>query len=86
MIVGRLTDHEREKLTDTLERNHMGIDAKDLVHQFEGDRVLIPRISEYAGVLIVQALRGTSATMRLAPSDQIFSTEDTRDETHSSGP
>jgi hypothetical protein len=78
MIHGKLTSDEKEKIRDILRREAMGIDENDIEPQFEGDRILIPRISEYAGILFIQALRGTRTQMRLGPSDSIFSTEATR--------
>lgn len=69
LIEGELSPEEREKLVDVLSRESMGIREVDLEPQFAGNSVLIPRISEYAGVLLVQALRGTSARMRLIPTD-----------------
>ena len=68
-ITGVLTPQEKEKLMDILSRENMGIREVDLEPQFQGNRVLIPRVSEYAGVLIVQAMRGAKAEIRLAPSD-----------------
>ncbi len=78
LIEGALTLNEQLRLTDLLNRENMGIREIDLEPQFECDRVLIPRISEFAGVLLVQALRGTSAKLVFGPSDSIFSTIDTR--------
>lgn len=85
LIEGQLSVHEREKLLDLLSRENMGIREVDLEPQLESGRILIPRISEYAGVLLVQALRGTSAELKLGPSDSIFSTSDTQEENDSSG-
>jgi|GEM_PF-1802750 len=80
LITGPLTAHEKEKLLDILSRENMGIREVDLEPQLISERVLIPRISEYAGVLLVQALRGTRAKLRLGPADSIFMTEETREE------
>lgn len=80
LITGPLTAHEKEKLLDILSRENMGIREVDLEPQFISERVLIPRMSEYAGVLLVQALRGTRAKLRLGPADSIFMTEETREE------
>lgn len=80
MIEGPLKPEEREKLLDVLSRENLGIREVDLEPQFESGRVLIPRISEYAGILLVQALRNARASMRLGPSERIFATESTRDE------
>jgi hypothetical protein len=85
MITGRLTPEEREKLLDLISREKMGIRDVDLEPQFAAERVLIPRISEFAAVLIVQALRATQAELRLGPSDRIFSTADTRASERDSG-
>lgn len=76
LIDGELTPEEKEKLLDVLSRESMGIREVDLEPQFAANRVLIPRISEYAGIILVQALRGTRARMRLGPSDSIFSAQD----------
>ncbi|MGK5084108.1 hypothetical protein WDW37_12495 [Bdellovibrionota bacterium FG-1] len=79
LITGRLAPHERERLTDLISRENIGIREIDLEPQFEAGKILIPRISEYAGVMIVGALRSTQARMRLGPSDTIYATEDTQD-------
>ena len=78
LITGTLKPEEREKLLDILSRADLGIREPDLEPQLEAGRVLIPRISEFAGVQIVQALRTASVEFRLGPSDQIFATDDTR--------
>ncbi len=80
LIEGQLNEHDKTRILDLLSREQMGVREVDLEHQFTAGRVLIPRISEFAGILLVQALRGTQARMRLGPSDQIFATQDTRAE------
>ena len=77
MITGKLTSTEKEKLKEVLSREQMGFQETDLEPQLNGDKVLIPRISEYAGIVLVQALRGAQAELTLGPSDQVFSTQDT---------
>jgi len=70
MIEGELGTLEREKLLEFLGRENMGIREMDLEPQFESGRVLIPRISEYAAILIVQLLRSCDGIrMRMLPSD-----------------
>lgn len=86
LITGKLAPEEKEKLLDLISRENMGFREVDLEPQFESDRVLIPRISEFAGVLLIQALRGTRAQVRFAPSDQIFSSAETRDSENESVP
>jgi hypothetical protein len=76
LIEGELTPEEKEKLLDVLSRENMGFREVDLEPQLAGNRILIPRISEYAGIVLVQALRGTRAKMRLGPSETIFSAQD----------
>jgi hypothetical protein len=76
LIEGELTPEEKEKLLDVLSREHMGFREVDLEPQLAGNRILIPRISEYAGILLVQSLRSTRAKMRLGPSETIFSAQD----------
>ncbi len=78
LIHGFLLPEEKEKLLDLLSRENMGIREIDLEPQLTGDRILIPRISEYAAILIVQALRGIRGEIKVGPSDTIFSTIDTR--------
>lgn len=67
-IEGHLTDFDKAKLLDLITREDYGIREIDLEPQFAAGRILIPRISEYAGVLAVQALRGTSAQISLSPA------------------
>lgn len=72
VIEGAIRGHEREALLQILSRENLGIREVELEPQFAAGHILIPRISEYAGVLIVQALRNTTAKMRLGPSERIF--------------
>lgn len=80
MIIGPLTAHEKAKLLDLISSEDFGIRELELEPQLAAGRVLLPRISEYAGIRIIQALRSTQAKIRFGPSDAIFSTEDTREE------
>ncbi|MBI4925554.1 MAG: hypothetical protein HY843_06475, partial [Bdellovibrio sp.] len=67
VIEGKLTLSEKGKIIDLIEKHKIGIEKKDLEFQLDSGRVLIPRISEYAGVLIVQALRSSQAVLKLSP-------------------
>jgi hypothetical protein len=78
MLEGHLLPEEKEKLLDILSRENLEIREVDLEPQFAEGRILIPRVSEYVCVLIAQALRSSTAKIRLGPSDDIYSTEDTR--------
>lgn len=79
LIVGRLKVHEKERLVSIATRE-LGLREVDLEPQLEAGRILIPRVSEYAGVMIVQALKTARVKMRLGPSDTIFSSKDSMDE------
>jgi hypothetical protein len=68
-IEGKLTPQEAEKLLDVLSREKMDIREVDIEPQLEAGRILIPRISEYAGVMLIQALRGVRAKIYFQPSD-----------------
>jgi uncharacterized protein YbjQ (UPF0145 family) len=78
LITGVLKPEERERLVDLLSREGVGISELDLEPQFTAARILIPRISEYAGVVIIQAMRSAQVRMMLGPSDSIFATDETR--------
>ncbi len=78
LIEGQLEPEERERLIDLLGREGFGISEVDLEPQLKAGKILIPRVSEYAGVLLVQALRTAKARVRLGPSDTVFSTTDTQ--------
>lgn len=79
LIHGKLKSDEQTRLLDLLERENFGITPKDLETQLRGDRILLPRISEYAAVLVIQALRAADVVIQAGPSDEIFSTNDTRE-------
>ncbi|MGE0616935.1 MAG: hypothetical protein AB7P04_14985, partial [Bacteriovoracia bacterium] len=70
-IDGQLRPSEREKLMDLINREKIGFREIDLEPQFEAGSLLLPRISEYAAVLIAQALRDALVSMRLTPADDL---------------
>lgn len=76
LIEGRLKVHEKESLLAILSRENVGIREVELEPQFDAGRVLIPRVSEYLGVILVQALRNANVKMRLGPSDEIYAGKD----------
>lgn len=80
LIEGHLEPTDRERLLDFISRENIGIREIDLEPQFEANRILIPRVSEFAGILIAQALRDAGVSLRLGPSDTIFSAQSTRDD------
>lgn len=85
LIRGHLEPDEKEKFLEILSTENMGFREIELEPQLEMGKILLPRISEYAGIMIVQALRGARVDIRLGPSDTIFATEETRDEGNESG-
>ncbi len=76
LIEGKLTPQEQEKLLDVIHREKMGFSEMDLEPQFAAGKVLIPRISEYAGILIVQALRSIRARIWLGPAESIYPSQE----------
>ncbi len=81
LIEGPLTSREKEKLVDIINREKMGIREIDLEPQLEGGKVLIPRISEFAGIYLIQQLRETRAKITFGPTDEVFAAQGTTDET-----
>jgi hypothetical protein len=79
-IDGMLSPEDAEKLLTLLTRENMGFREVDLEPQLSSGRILIPRISEYAGIVLIQALRGIPAKIYFGPADEIFSTPETRDD------
>lgn len=73
-VTGHLQSDERARFSDLITRENLGIREVDLEPQFEAGRILIPRVSEYAAVLLVQAIRGASVEIDLAPSDEAEAT------------
>lgn len=70
-IEGTLKPHEQERLLDILSRENMGIRELDLEPQLQAGRILIPRVSEFAAILLVQALRSAHVKIQMLPSDGI---------------
>ncbi len=81
LIEGPLTAREKEKLLDIIHRENMGIREIDLEPQFQCEKILLPRISEFTGVYIVQQLRETRAKIRFGPSEEIFAAQGTTEDT-----
>ena len=61
-----------------LKEEEAGVTMEEIEPQLEAGRILIPRISEYAAIHIVQELRDVPARILSGPSDEIFATDDTR--------
>ncbi len=81
-ITGTLRNHEKERLVELLARENFGIREVDLEIQFDAGRILLPRISEYAVVLVAQCLRGAAVDLKMEPSECV-TTEPSREGLHS---
>jgi hypothetical protein len=66
LIEGPLEPNEKENLLAFLEEKKIGISAQDLEPQWTAQRLLLPQLSEYTGVALVQLLRGTRASLSLS--------------------
>lgn len=69
-IDGALSESERARLIEMVEKADIGIRGVDLEAQFQVGQVLLPRITEFLAVLIIHTLRDASVRFRLLPSDQ----------------
>jgi len=76
VIEGQLKVHEKERLLEILSREQLGVREVEIEPQLAAGKILIPRVSEYAGVLIAQALRNSNARIRLGPTDKIFQSKE----------
>ena len=70
-ITGSLQTFEKERLLELIARENFGIREVDLDLQLEAGRILLPRISEFAAVLVAQTLRGAAVELRLEPSELV---------------
>jgi hypothetical protein len=68
-IDGHLTPQEAEKLIDVINRENMGFREVDLEPQLAEGKIMLPRISEYAGIVLIQALRGIQAKISFGASE-----------------
>jgi hypothetical protein len=68
LISGRFGPFERDKLLLFITENQIGVGSNDLDLQIKGGRVLFPRISEYAGIRLIQELRDSGLQFSLKPS------------------
>lgn len=68
-ISGLLRPEQRARLTDIVTREAIGIREVDLEPQFDAGRIFIPRISEYLGIVLIQALRDASVEIHFEPAD-----------------
>jgi hypothetical protein len=67
---GKFTFFERDKLLRFITENPIGISSSELDLQLSAGRVFFSRISEYAGIRLIQELRDSRLSFRLVPSDR----------------
>jgi len=79
-ITGLLAREEKQKILELIEKYRIEITPSDLELQWESGQILLPRISEYTAVLLIQSLRTCQARLEAGPSDSIFSTPETQSE------
>ncbi len=75
-IEGHLGLAERNRLEDFFRRESLGIRPQDLKLQFEAGRIWLPRLSEYAVVLLVQQLRTASVDVQVRCSGGLESADE----------
>jgi hypothetical protein len=67
---GKFDPYSRDKLLLFITENPMGLNSSDLDRQINAGRVLLPRISEFAGIKLIQDLRDSGLSFKLAPSSR----------------
>ncbi len=81
LLTGSIDESARTILKEILSDPEIGINPTDLQRQFDQGRVLVPRISETLAVEIVHLFRGTDIGIRMGPSESVFSSTDSLEET-----
>jgi hypothetical protein len=66
-IIGKLEINLKDRLFSLLAQEKIGIREMDLEGQWENGKIFIPRMTEYAGVILVNAMKYTSCQMLLTP-------------------
>jgi len=67
-ITGKFGPFERDKLLYFITETPIGLSSSDLDLQIKSGRVLFPRISEFAGIKLIQELRDSGLQFSLKPS------------------
>ena len=70
LISGEFGPYERDKLLLFITESPIGLNSADLDLQINAGRVLLPRISEYAGIKMIQDLRDSGLQFSLTPSSR----------------
>lgn len=74
MMNGFLDPLNQSKFKDIVTKNKLGLTSDELDIQLKSGKIKLPKISEYAGVYLIQAFRDAAVDMRLIPvNDQDIS-------------
>jgi hypothetical protein len=65
---GVFDPYARDKLLLFINDNPIGLNSSELDRQITAGRVLFPRISEFAGIKLIQELRDSGLSFKLSPS------------------
>jgi hypothetical protein len=71
-ITGHLEPHLISRLERWVDEFSLGLTKSELDLQIASGRIFIPRISEYAGIYLIQNLRDSEADFSLLPADTEF--------------
>jgi hypothetical protein len=69
-LSGTFGPYERDKLLLFITENEIGLTSQELDLQIQSGKVLFPRISEFAGIKIIQELRDSGLQVRFHPSER----------------
>ncbi|MBC7396492.1 MAG: hypothetical protein H7333_03535 [Bdellovibrionales bacterium] len=69
-LQGTFDPYSRDRLLLFINENPIGINSSDLDLQLKSGRVLFPRISEFAGIKLIQDLRDSGLLFKLTPSSR----------------
>jgi hypothetical protein len=67
---GSFDPYSRDKLLLFITENPMGLNSSELDRQINAGKVLFPRISEFAGIKLIQDLRDSGLSFKLTPSSR----------------
>jgi len=76
-VSGDFDPYARDKLLLFITDHPVGMTSSELDFQIQAGRVLLPRISEFSGIKLIQELRDSGLEFRLLPSstDPVFESE-----------
>lgn len=69
-LQGSFDPYTRDKLLMFITENPIGLNSSELDLQLKAGRVLFPRISEFAGIKLIQDLRDSGLLFKLTPSSR----------------